>query len=99
MEYLVRLYGSEIEDFHENHPLQYGCAFMISQIGEYNKRLSSDFKDEHPEVNWRGAAKMRDIIAHQYGSLNIKILRDTVINDIPKLRNGCQNILDKMERV
>jgi len=99
IEHFVRHYGSDIRDFQENHSLQYGCAFLISQIGEYNKRLSSGFRDEHPGVDWRGAAKMRDIIAHQYGPLNIKILKDTVLNDIPKLKNGCQSILDEMEHI
>jgi len=93
IESFVQRYGSDSKDFYENHSLQYGCAFMISQIGECNKRLSQEFKDKHPEVDWRGAAKMRDMIAHQYGSVDIEILRDTVLNDIPQLKKECHNIL------
>jgi uncharacterized protein with HEPN domain len=98
IELFIQTYGSEIEDFNEKHHLQYGCAFMIQQIGENNKRLSPEFRGRYPEVDWKGAAKMRDILVHQYGSVDVNILRDTVIGDIPILREECRRILKELKK-
>jgi uncharacterized protein with HEPN domain len=47
-------------------------------------------------VDWKGAAKIRDIIVHQYGSINIEILRDTAIKDIPALKEECLRIVNEL---
>jgi len=94
IDYFIKLYGSDEEDFTANLSLQYGCVFSLEQIGEHIKHLSSELKDEHPEINWRGATGLRDKIAHQYGSIDPSWIRFTVLNDVPHLKNACQKILE-----
>lgn len=47
------------------------CQIMI--IGKATKRLSSDFRTQHPELPWSDMAGMRDILAHQYDRLDFDL--------------------------
>jgi uncharacterized protein with HEPN domain len=40
---------------------------------------------------------MRNIVAHAYGSINIKDTWDTIKDDIPVLKKYCKTILDTHE--
>jgi uncharacterized protein with HEPN domain len=33
-------------------------------MGEATKRLTQGFRDQHPEIDWRGMAGMRDKLIH-----------------------------------
>jgi uncharacterized protein with HEPN domain len=39
----------------------------------------------HPDVDWRGWAGLRDVVSHQYFSLELPRLRPTVMNELPAL--------------
>ena len=38
-----------------------------------------------PEVPWRAAARMRDRLVHHYFDINLDILWQTIIEDLPQL--------------
>ena len=96
IEYFVQLYGSDETDFYDCLPLQYGCAFSLMQIGEHIKRLSSDVKTDHPEIDWQRAAGMRDYIAHDYANVDIPRVRSTVLTKIPSLKEVCLFIINSL---
>lgn len=93
IEYLVSLHGSDEEDFFDNISLQYGCAFSLIQIGEHTKLLSVEFKETYPEIDWRGVAAMRDFTVHNYPKVHIPRMRSTVLEEVPLLKEMCQNIM------
>jgi len=93
IEYLICLHGSDEGDFYDNISLQYGCAFSLIQIGEHTKRLSAEFKDAHPEVDWKGVAAMRDFTVHNYPKIHIPRLRSTALEEVPSLERACLDIL------
>ncbi|MDR2698907.1 MAG: DUF86 domain-containing protein [Candidatus Methanoplasma sp.] len=94
IEYFIRLYGSDEEEFEGNPSLQCGCVVHLMQIGEHVKRLSPEIRNDREEIDWKDAAGLRDIIAHQYEDLNYSWIRKTVLNRIPVLKDVCQSILD-----
>jgi uncharacterized protein with HEPN domain len=57
----------------------------LSEIGEAVKLLPPELLAKHPTVDWRGWAGLRDIVSHQYFSLEIPRLRPTVIDELPVL--------------
>jgi uncharacterized protein with HEPN domain len=93
IEEFILLHGSDEEDFHENLSLQYSCAFSLIQIGEHVKRLSEDLTSAHPEVDWSGAAMMRDFTAHNYAKVIIPRMRNTLLNEVPSLKKVCLSII------
>lgn len=60
-------------------------------IGEAAKRLSKDFTDQYPEVPWQDIAGFRDILIHEYATVNAATVWDTLTEDIPKLKKALQS--------
>ena len=87
-------YGDSFESFSTDKGYQYILSFCIIQIGELVNTLSSDLRSETvQEINWREIKGMRNIVVHNYRSINRQILWDTVHEDIPLLKAFCEKHL------
>lgn len=58
---------------------------VLSEIGEAVKLLPPGLLVRHPDVDWRGWAGLRDVVSHQYFSLELPRLRPTIIIELPML--------------
>ena len=58
---------------------------VLAEIGEAVKLLPPELLARHPEVDWRGWAGLRDVVSHQYFSLELSRLRPTIIEELPLL--------------
>ena len=70
-------------------------AFFIQQIGETAGKLSEEFKNAHPEIEWKAIIGFRHRIVHAYGKIIPAILWDSAVDDVPELRTFCLNLLQK----
>ena len=77
----------------KNPALRGMVAFFVQQIGECTKKLSSDFQNKHPEIEWRAMSGLRNRIAHAYGKVDVEILWDVVRNDVPEFVEFCRGEL------
>ena len=68
-------------------------AMSILQIGELAGNLSDEFKTANNSVPWREIKAMRNIAAHNYGEIDVDILWETAIYDVPDLKTYCSNII------
>ena len=57
----------------------------LAEIGEAVKLLPVDLLARHPKVDWRGWAGLRDVVSHQYFSLELPRLRPAVLHEMPML--------------
>ena len=57
----------------------------LSELGEAAKLLPSDVRERHPEVDWRGMAGLRDIVAHQYFRIDMDRLWPVLTDEMPAL--------------
>ncbi len=57
----------------------------ISIIGEATKRLSTDFRAQHPEVPWKAMAGMRDVIIHDYDEVDMDEIWIVIRENLPQL--------------
>jgi uncharacterized protein with HEPN domain len=58
---------------------------QIEVIGEAVRRVSNEFRALHPEIPWQEITGMRSKLIHEYDRINLYLVWDTVMNDIPKL--------------
>jgi uncharacterized protein with HEPN domain len=54
-------------------------------LGEAARRVSADFKERHPEVVWSRPVGMRNVLVHDYGSIEVGEVVQTVRVDLPAL--------------
>ncbi|SAL07570.1 hypothetical protein AWB78_08636 [Caballeronia calidae] len=71
----------------------------IEIVGEASNRVTKhhrEFRDAHPEVEWRGSYEMRSAIAHDYFKVDLDLVWNTVKNDLPAMRETVQGLLDEL---
>lgn len=86
LEFIVsHMNGVSKDEFYKNDILQDSMMFRMIQISENCKKLTDDYKLSRPEVSWNAMAGMRNRIVHDYGSVDLEIVYDTLKNDIPVL--------------
>ena len=75
----------EIEELNENEVLLDSMMFRLIQISENAKRLSNEFVEQHQQIPWTAMFGLRNRIVHDYGSVDLEVVYDTLKNDIPEL--------------
>lgn len=94
IEQTVARFGNEYTVFASDPIYRNAAALCILQIGELVGKLTDEFRAEHPGVPWRQIKAMRNIVAHQYGTVDAEITWEIITEDIPKLKSYCQTIID-----
>lgn len=58
---------------------------QLTIVGEAAKRVSEDFRSDHPEVPWRRVAGFRDVVVHDYFNVDVEEVWRIVQGDVPAL--------------
>lgn len=66
---------------------------LIVKIGENVARLGPETIREHPCVPWSAIKRMRDRRAHHYDGTDYEVVWDTLISDLPEIRNLIEAVL------
>ncbi|WP_267878556.1 HepT-like ribonuclease domain-containing protein [Hydrogenobacter thermophilus] len=85
--------GLTYEDFKKNEMVIDAVTRNIEILGEASKSISDGLKNKYPEVGWKEIARTRDKIIHFYFGINLEIIWDIVIEDIPKLKTELEKII------
>lgn len=85
--------GMSEAEFYRDIKCQSAVMRQIEVIGEATKRLSSSFRDIHPEVPWRSIAGMRDILIHAYDHVDLAEVWNTAKFALPDLVSQIETLI------
>jgi uncharacterized protein with HEPN domain len=85
--------GLSYGDFVKNRIVQSAVVFRIMVMGEAAKRLSEEFRRNHPTIEWKELAGMRDRCVHGYDSINLDIVWAVVRVDAPAIEKYLKTIV------
>ncbi len=84
---LIREYVLDIDwaTFETDTLRQDAVMRRIIIIGEATKRLSNEFRQQHPHIPWQEMAGMRDFLTHDYDKVIVARTWETATQSIPAL--------------
>ena len=94
IEKTVTRYGRAFAIFDSDPDYQRSVSFSILQIGELSGGLSQEYRQATADrVQWGPIKGMRNLVAHNYGSMGREIIWETATTDIPALKRFCEEQL------
>lgn len=90
---IIHLINQSQEDFNDDEVLSSAISFKFVQISENVKKIPVSIQENYPKIPWVKISGLRNRIVHDYGSIQLDIIYNTVKNDLPILKNDLENIL------
>jgi uncharacterized protein with HEPN domain len=77
--------GVDFERFKQDEILQDAIMRRIQIIGEAARKVSPEFKEDHPEISWYEIVGMRNKLIHEYFRIIPEKVWEALVKDIPVL--------------
>lgn len=77
--------GRSLNDLLEDRMLSLAVERDLEIIGEAASRVSADFRSAHPELPWRSVIAHRNVMAHDYGEIDLELVWVVASERIPEL--------------
>lgn len=90
--------GTSGESFAANALVFHATVRNLEIVGEAAKCLPDEAKARMPEVDWAGAARFRDVVAHRYFALDPAVVWNIVQTKIPALSRAAQRVLSEVDQ-
>ena len=82
------------ESFLENRSTQYAVIFQFIVIGEAAAKIPMVLRDRYSDIDWKAIVGFRNILVHQYFSLDLGLIWLAATEHVAKLRERVLDILD-----
>ena len=85
--------GLTFAEFKQSRLHQNAILKSIEIIGEGCSKISEETKLAYPDIEWKKIAAIRNVVAHKYFEVDLKIIWNVVQNDILYLINHLELIV------
>jgi len=85
--------GRSRADLNSDRQLNLSLVRLLEIIGEAARGISTEFRQEHPDLPWKSMVGMRDRLIHAYFDVNLDVVWETVKEDLPSLIGQLEKIV------
>lgn len=90
--------GMSLEAFRKDEKTQLAILYLLTTIGEAARRLSDEVRAMDVENSLRKAIATRNVIVHQYDAVDVDIVWQTALDDVPQVRAMVENIVRELRQ-
>ena len=77
--------NQDFTQYSNDRRTQLAVERSLEIIGEAASRVSTSFRNAHPEIPWRQIIGQRNVLIHEYGEIKQERIWKTVTENIPQL--------------
>ena len=77
--------GKTRSDFDRDEALSLALTHLVQVIGEAARKVSTRFREEHPDVPWTAIVGLRHRVVHDYLNVDEDVVWDVVTGDLERL--------------
>ncbi len=84
------------EKFERNRTVRRAVERNFEILGEAGGRISDQFCQENPDINWRKIVGLRNIIIHRYEKVEAELLWEIIVSNLPTLSNQLTALYEEL---
>jgi len=88
IERIHRYTGMDRSRFFDSDLVQDAVVRNLQILAESSQRLSDQFKEQIPHIDWRAIAGFRNILVHDYLGLDLETIWLVIVQDLPDLEEA-----------
>jgi uncharacterized protein with HEPN domain len=85
------------EEFCSNEMLHSAVERKLEVFGEAAGRVSIEMQEAHPEIPWKDIKGVRVILAHKYADIELKVIWEAAVNELPGILSNVERLLAPFE--
>jgi len=85
------------EAFSTSELVQTWIVHHLQIIGEAARKLSDGLRKRHPEIPWPEIVAMRNVLVHDYFTVDLEEVWAAVEQDLPELKRKIEAVLKDLE--
>lgn len=75
----------------------HAVIYNIMIIGEAANMLTHEFREAHPNLNWRQITNMRNFLIHGYHNVEQDLVWEAIFTDLPVIRAQITHYLEELQ--
>lgn len=94
----IELYvaGTTFEHFIKDSKTRFATIKQLEIIGEAVSRIDSALLEKFNEIEWRAVKAFRNVMVHEYFSVNLETVWNTVFEDLPLLKDTVKKMIQEL---
>lgn len=85
------------QDLYDEPLIRFAVERQLEIIGEAANFLSSEFKENYSEIEWKRIVGFRNFLIHEYFGVDLELVWDIVDTKLPFLKNTIDLALSGIE--
>jgi len=90
--------GKSLEEYQKDSILRFAVERAIEIVSEASRRVPDDLLAVRPEIDWKKARGIGNVLRHEYHGLSDKIIWGVVTDELPKLRIAMEAISEVLAK-